>query len=96
MCYMIKDVTIRLKFNHNYKNVQIMDVTFWCNTKTSYHICISKNFKPIMDSYIHSFIFMQDDIPLFIVGAQSRAFQPPEERMEVHMIVNKVRLKKKV
>ncbi len=49
-----------------------------------------------MDSYIHSFIFMQDDIPLFIVGAQSRAFQPPEERMEVHMIVNKVRLKKKV
>jgi hypothetical protein len=38
MCYTIKDATIGLKFNHNYKNVQIMDVTFWCNTKTSYHI----------------------------------------------------------
>jgi len=38
MCYTIKDVTIQLKFNHNYKNVQIMNVTFWCNTKTSYHI----------------------------------------------------------
>ncbi len=49
-----------------------------------------------MDTYIHSFIFMQDDIPLFIVGAQSRVFQPLEERMEVDMIANKVRLKKKV
>jgi hypothetical protein len=39
---------------------------------------------------------MQDDIPLFIVGAQSRVFQPLEERMEVDMIANKVRLKKKV
>ncbi len=58
-------------------------------------LCISKNFKPIMDSYIHSFIFMQDDIPLFIVGAQSRVFQPLEERMEVQGTVNKVRLKKK-
>jgi len=37
---------------------------------------------------------MQDDIPLFIVGAQSRVFEPLEERMEVHMIVNKVILKK--
>lgn len=52
-------------------------------------------FKPIMDSYIHNFIFMQDDIPLFIVGAQSRVFEPLEERMEVHMIANKLILKKK-
>jgi hypothetical protein len=58
-------------------------------------LCINKNLKPIMDSYIYNFIFMQDDIPLFIVGAQSRVFQPLEERMEVHMIVNKVILKKR-
>jgi hypothetical protein len=38
---------------------------------------------------------MQDDIPLFIVGAQSRVFQPLEEIMEVQGTVNKVRLKKK-